>query len=162
MAYYRAREVEEVHGGILAMRRRSGRNWIRIEDVQGMDGTEPFGESIEELFANQNRLEADRSTSEMLAWRPRVAPDTRIDQRLQLVAGEWKPSSTQISRGGGLPSTLIADPQVVEFLRHCDGTRTLSELADRLAPAVHVNRETVREQCCGVMRKLVERRLVLL
>ncbi len=162
MAYYRAREVEEVHGGILAMRRRSGRNWLRIEDVPGMDCAEPFGESIEELFANQNRLEADRSTTEMLAWRPRVAPDTRIDQQLRLVGGEWKTASTQISRGGSLPSTLAADPQVVEFLRQCDGTRTLSDLADNLAPAVHVNPETVREQCCTVMRKLVQRRLVLL
>ena len=162
MAYYRERGVEEVHGGILAMRRRNGKNWIRIEDVPGLDYTEPFGESIEELFANQNRLEADRSTGEMLAWRPRVAPDTRIDQRLQLVDSQWKPFSTQISRGGGLPTSLVADAQVVEFLRWCDGTRTLSELADSLAPMVHVNPETVRAQCCAVMRKLVERRLVLL
>ncbi|MDR3702998.1 MAG: methyltransferase [Candidatus Sulfopaludibacter sp.] len=162
MAYYRAREVEEVHGGILAMRRRSGRNWLRIEHVPGLDCTEPFGESIEELFANQNRLEADRSTSQMLAWRPRVAPDTRIDQQLHLVAGEWKPSSMQIRRVDGLPSSLAADPQVVEFLRQCDGTRTLADLADNLAPVVHVNPEQVREQCCAVMRKLVERRLVLL
>lgn len=29
MAYYRARQVEEVQGGILALRRRSGKNWIR-------------------------------------------------------------------------------------------------------------------------------------
>ena len=33
MAYYRARGVEEIQGGILAMRRRSGKNWIRIEEV---------------------------------------------------------------------------------------------------------------------------------
>jgi len=162
VAYYREREVEEVHGGILAMRRRSGKNWLRIEDLPGLDYSEPFGESIEELFANQNRLDADRSTSEMLSWRPRVAPDTRIDQRLQLVAGDWKPFSTTLSRGGGLPSSLAADPQVVDFLRRCDGTRTLSELADNLAPVVRVDPEKVREQCCAVMRKLVERRLVLL
>jgi methylase of polypeptide subunit release factors len=161
MAYYRAREVEEVHGGILAMRRRSGRNWLRVEDMPRLDGTEPFGETIAELFANQNRLEADRTTSEMLAWRPRIAPDTRVDQQLQLVDGEWKPSSMQIRRVGGLPSSLAADPQVVEFLKQCDGTRTLSELADNLAPLVHVNAQQVREQCCAIMRKLVERRLVL-
>ena len=46
MAYYRARGVEEIHGGILVMRRRSGQNWIRIENVNGLECAEPFGEAI--------------------------------------------------------------------------------------------------------------------
>jgi len=162
MAYYRARGVEEIQGGILAMRRRSGKNWIRIEEVPSLDTTEPFGESIEELFANQDRLEADRSIDQMLAWRPRVASDTRIDQQLHLVAGEWRPCSMQIRRLGGLRSSLAVDPQVAGFLGRCDGSRTLSELAQDLAAVAKVPLEQARQQCCAVMRKLVERRLVLL
>jgi methylase of polypeptide subunit release factors len=162
MKYYRARNVEEIHGGILAMRKRTGANWVRIEEAPGLDFSEPFGHAIDELFANQDRLETDRSIAQMLAWRPRVAPDARIDQQLHWSAGQWKPLSTQIKRSVGLPSSLAMDPQVMEFLRRCDGTRTLSELAQDLAAAVKVNLEQVRQDSCAIIRKLAERRLVLL
>jgi methylase of polypeptide subunit release factors len=161
MAYYGARGVEEIHGGILAIRRRSGENWIRIEEVSALDSTEPFGESVLELFANQDKLETDRSLDQMMAWKPRLPADARIDQQLHLVAGEWKPSSMQIKRSVGLPSSLALDPLVADFLRRCDGVRTLYELAQDLAAAVKIDPEQVRQQCCAVTRKLVERRLVL-
>ena len=123
MAYYRARGVEEIHGGILAMRRRSGKNWIRIEEVPSLDYTEPFGESIEELFANQDRLEADRSIDQMLAWRPRV----RIGHAHRpAIAPRWPGSgSPPRCRSGGpavFPVLWPLDPQVAEFLRQCDGS----------------------------------------
>jgi len=161
MAYYRARRVEEIQGGILALRRRSGRNWIRIEELTNLDSKEPFGEAVVELFANQDRLETDRSTDQMMAWKPRLAADVRIDQQLHLDAGEWKPASMQLRRSGALPSSLALDPLVADFLRRCDGSRTLSDLGRDLAAVVKIDPEQVRQQCCAVTRKLVERRLVL-
>jgi len=161
MAYYRARQVEEIQGGILALRRRSGQNWIRIEEVAILDSKEPFGGAVVELFANQDRLEADRSVDRMMAWKPRLAADVRIDQQLHLEAGEWKPASMQLRRSGALPSSLTLDPLVADFLRRCDGSRTLSDLARDLAAVVKIDPEQVRQQCCAVTRKLVERRLVL-
>ena len=161
MAYYRARGVEEIHGGILVMRRRSGQNWIRIENVNGLECAEPFGEAIVELFANHDRLASDRSADQMMAWKPRLPSDVRIDQQLHLEGGEWKPSAMQLRRPGTLPSFLALDPQVADFLRRCDGTRTLGDLGRDLAAEVKVDPEQVCRQCCAVMRKLVERRLVL-
>ena len=161
MAYYRARDVEEIHGGILAMRRRAGKNWIRIEELPKIGWEEPFGESVVELFNNQDRLEADRSEEQMMAWRPRLASDTRIDQQLRLVEGEWRPQAMQLTRSGGLPTSLALDPQVADFLRRCDGSRTTGELARDLAVLVKIDPEQVRRQCCAVIRKLVERRLIL-
>ena len=96
-----------------------------------------------------------------MAWKPRLPSDTYIDQQLRLVAGEWKASSMQLRRTGGIPSSLALDPQVADFLRGCDGARTLNELAEDLAAAAKVDREQARQQCCAVMRKLVERRLAL-
>jgi ribosome-associated toxin RatA of RatAB toxin-antitoxin module len=68
----------------------------------------------------------------------------------------------QLRRPGGLPTSLAVDPQVAGFLRGCDGTRTLDELGRKLAAEVKVDAEQVRQQCCAVVRKLVERRLALL
>jgi precorrin-6B methylase 2 len=162
MAYYRARGVEEVQGGIMALRRRSGSNWIRIEEVSSLDCTVPFGESVVELFANQDRLETERSEDQMMGWKPRLPSDVWIDQQMHLEAGEWRPSSMLLRRPGALPSSLALDPVVADFLRNCDGSRTLNELGRDLATTVQVDAEQVRRQCCAVVRKLVERRLVLL
>ena len=162
MTYYHARGVEEVQGGIMALRKRSGSNWIRIEEVASLDCTEPFGEAVVELFANQDRLETERSVEQMMAWKPRLPADAWVDQQLRLEAGEWKPSSMQLRRPGGLPTSLAVDPQVAGFLRGLDGTRTLDELGRKLAAEVGVDAEQVRQQCCAVVRKLVDRRLALL
>jgi Methyltransferase small domain len=161
MDYYRARGVEEIHGGILAMRRRPGKNWIRLEEAPGLDCKEPFGESIVELFGNQDRLETDRSGDQMMAWKPRLPSDAHIDQQLRLEDGEWKSSSMQLRRPGSLRSSLALDSQVADFLRRCDGTRTLYELARDFATGIKADPEQVRKQCCAVIRKLAERRLVL-
>jgi hypothetical protein len=162
MAYYRDRGVEEVQGGILAMRRRSGKNWIRLEDVTSLDPAQPFGESVVELFGNQDKLETDVSVDQMMAWKPRLPPDAHLDQQLRLEAGEWKPASMQLRRPGGLSSSLALDSQVAGFLAGCDGSRTLCDLAQDLAAAVKIAPDQVLRQCCAIMRKLVERRLVLL
>ena len=162
MRYYRSGGVEEIQGGILAMRRRSGDNWTRMEEAANLDIREPFGDSIVELFANQDRLEIDRSLDRMMAWKPRLPSEARIDQQLRLEGGEWKPAAMQLQRPGGLPSSLALDPLVADFLRKCDGSRTLGELGRDLAASVKIDPEQVCQQCCAVTRKLVERRLVLL
>src|ERR1035438_4519326 len=95
----------------------SRQNWIRIENVNGLECAEPFGEAIVELFANHDRLASDRSADRMMAWKPRLPSDVRIDQQLHLEGGEWKPSSMQLRRPGTLPSFLALDPQVADFLR---------------------------------------------
>ena len=162
MAYYRERKVEMVHGGLLAMRRRSGKNWVRMEDLPVADRSQPYGYIVEEVFANQDRLEADKTVDQMLAWKPRLPQDARLDQQSMLVDGAWKPCSTHIRRTGVFPTALAADPMVADFLRRCDGSRTMSELAESLAAEVKVNLANVQQQCCGIVRRLVERRLVLL
>ncbi len=161
-SYYQDRNVEEIQGGVLAMRRRSGKNWLRIEEMPNMECPEPFGDDIEELFASQDRLETDQSVDQMLAWRPRLSEDTRLDQQSKVVQGRWQPVNTQFKRIGVLPSSLAADPQVADFVRQCDGSRTVSELADSLAASVKVDAAVVRQQCCAIVRKLVERRLVVI
>ncbi|MBZ5729182.1 MAG: methyltransferase [Acidobacteriia bacterium] len=162
MAYYRARHVEEVHGGILAMRRREGRNWVRIEEAVSLDLTEPFGDAVLELFASQDVLETDRTREQMLRWKPKLAPEVRLEQQLHVAGGQWVPEAAKLVRPTGLPASLALEPEVADFLKECDGSRALCELSQQLAGRVKVDLEQVEEQCCAVVRKLVERRLVLL
>ena len=162
MGYYNARGVEQIHGGLLAMRKRSGNNWFSVEEASELELREPFGESILELFANRDRLEADRTSEHMLAWRPRLAPDARIEQKLRPDTGGWVITAMTLGRPGALPASLAVEPRVAGFLAQCDGSRTLEQLAHELAGVVKADLAQVCEQCCTVIRTLAERRLVLL
>ena len=162
MAYYRARGVEEVHGGLVAMRKRAGQNWLRLEDGAGLDPTEPFGESILELFANQDVLASHPPDEQILSWKPRLAPDAQIEQQMRVTSGKWVPASMKLMRTKGLPASLAVDPHVADFISWCDGSRSLEELSRELAAKVKVDLGQVQEQCRGVVRKLAERRLILL
>ena len=65
MAYYRERKVEKIHAGMIVMRRRAGRNWIRIDDMPG-GAPKPFGGAVTQMFANRDFLEAHSSDERML------------------------------------------------------------------------------------------------
>jgi methylase of polypeptide subunit release factors len=159
--YYRRRDVEQVQGGILAMRRRSGTNWLRIEEGR-MEPAEPFGDRILDLFDTQTVLSTHLPDEELLALKPALAPGLRLDQQLRPEDGRWILSSAKLSVGGALPVSMNTESQVAQFLTGCDGTRTLDELARALAGVVRAPLEQVREQCSSVVRKLAERRLIVL
>jgi SAM-dependent methyltransferase len=168
MEYYRARGVEEVHGGMLSMRRRSPalwirseENWIRIEDMP-VDPTGPFGDCVLETFATQEALARSQSDEQLLRLKPRLAPDARLQNHFSVSAGQWVPESTTLARTKGVPSALSVEPQVAAFLARCDGTLTLSELSQDLASAIQLDPAAVEKECCAVVRKLADRRLILL
>jgi len=160
MAYYRSRNVEEVHGGLLAMRRRSGKNWVRVEEMP-VNPCEPFGDSVLETFANYDALASHREDWQLLALKPRLAADAQLDQGFHRAGGKWVLDAMKVVRTKGLPASLAVDSQVAEFLGRCDGSRTLRQLAAELASAAHADLSQVEPQCCAVVRKLLERRLVL-
>jgi hypothetical protein len=160
MTYYRARQVEEVHGGVLAMRRRSGTNWVWIEEMSGAP-SQPFGESVLETFANYDALSSHLADWQLLALKPRLALDARLEQQFQVEDGKWVPAAAKISRTTGLSASLEMDPVMAEFLSRCDGQRTLRQLIPGLAMTSQVNPGQVQQQCCAMVRKLLERRLLL-
>src|ERR1022692_2356943 len=92
MAYYRERNVEAIHGGIIAMRRRSGHNWMLLEEIsQTPKG--PFGESVLRAFAARDFLQARASDDQFLGATPRLSADARLGQVLRQGEQGWKRES---------------------------------------------------------------------
>jgi methylase of polypeptide subunit release factors len=160
MDYYRQRGVEEIHGGILAMRRRTGRNWVRIEDMP-LDANQAFGEAVWQAFACIDLLELHGSDEALLGARLRLSPDTQLDQLLRQSDGRWQAVGMTLRFTAGIPASMRLDPPVAEFLARLDGSRTLGELVGDLAQQVRADPEVVRRDCLAVVRRLVERRFVL-
>lgn len=161
VAYYRERGVEQISGGLLAMRRRNGANWLHIEEAL-FDTAKRFGDSVPEVFSTRTALLALHSDEGLALLKPKLAGDSRLDQARRMAAGKWAPGGFTLSRTEGLPASLNVEPQVAEFLARCDGAHTLEELAQELAVRVKAPPEQVLQQCCAVVRKLAERRFILL
>jgi SAM-dependent methyltransferase len=160
MAYYREREVEAIHGGIVAMRRRSGQNWIFLEEVQGTP-KDPFGELVLQTFATRDVLQSHRSDQQLLGLRPKLSRDVRLEQVFQHVEGGWKPESLTLRLTTGFNSALGLQPLVAEFVRRCDGTRTLDELIGVFATKMDAPLEQVQKECLDAVRKLTEQGFLL-
>jgi methylase of polypeptide subunit release factors len=160
MDYYRQRGVEEVHGGVLAMRRRTGRNCVRIEDMP-LDPNQAFGDAVWQAFACIDLLELHGSDEELLAARLKLSPDTQLDQQLRQSDGRWQTVGMTLRFTAGIPASMRLDPPVAEFLARLDGRRTLGELVGDVAQQVRADPEVVQRDCLAVVRRLVARRFVL-
>jgi len=160
MDYYRQHGVEEIHGGILAMRRRTGRNWVHIEEMP-LEPNQPFGEAVWQAFECIDLLELRGSDEALLGAPLRLSPDTQLDQQLRQADGRWQAVGMTLRFTAGIPASIRLDPRVAEFLAGLDGRRTLGELVGDLAQRVATDPEVVRRECLAVVRMLIKRRFVL-
>jgi methylase of polypeptide subunit release factors len=157
--YYRRAKVEAIYGGLIALRRRSGRNWTRWDEI-GTNPKEPFGDSVLAAFEARDFLDAHETAEAIRATRPRLAPNVRLDQQFHPKDGHWQSTSMQLVLTSGLPFSTGVQPLVAEFIAQCDGTRTLAELISSLADQVNANRDQVEHECIALIRKLIERGFV--
>ena len=98
----------------------------------------------------------------MLHSRPRLSPDARLEQHLHQEDGKWRPVQMKLSLTRGIPSSLRVEPAVADFLARLDGGHSLGELAAALAGAVSADPARVTKECVEIVRRLVERRLLLI
>jgi methylase of polypeptide subunit release factors len=156
MDFYRRRKVEAIHGGMIVMRLRQGGNWVRFDDVPE-NPRRPFGDSVQQMFASRDFLEANAPEELMLAARFKLSPDAELDQRLRQLDGKWQPASVMLRLNSGLSFSQPLQPLVAEFVGACDGSRTLGESIEELAAKVDADPDQVRRECLAVMRRLIER-----
>jgi predicted RNA methylase len=160
MAYYRERGVEAIHNGLVAMRRRAGQNWTVIEDMQSTPN-EPFGMLVRKTFEARDFLQTHQIDEQMLSVRPRLSPHARLEQVLEQSGSCWAPVSTTLHLVKGFPFSLGVQPLVAEFLGSCDGIHMLGELAEHVSTKTKAPLVLVQKECVAVVRKLIERGLVL-
>jgi methylase of polypeptide subunit release factors len=155
MAYYRQRRVEAIHKGLIAMRLRPGKNWVRMENIDDAP-KEPFGELIERRFDARDFLAAHSADEQMLQLKPRLSPHARLEQIFEPSEEGWKPSPLNLRLVRGFASSVGVQPLVAEFLGSLNGSRTLGEVIGALVTKVEAPPELVGKECINVSRKLIE------
>ncbi len=160
MDYYRTRGVEAIHDGLIVMRRRSGKNWVRIEEVPKTPKGD-LGELILSTFAAHDLLLEMESDEKLLAIRPRLTANVRLEQVCNQAGGRWHAEALTLRLVSGFPFHWTVQPLVAEFLATCDGTRTAQQAIQAFAETANAPMETVTRECLAMIRKLIERGFVV-
>ncbi len=160
MEYYRSRGVQAIHDGLIVMRRRSGKNWVRIEEVPKTPSGD-LGELILSTFAAHDLLLEMESDEKLLAIKPRLAAHVRLEQVCNQSGNSWHAESLTLRLTRGFPFHWKIQPLVAEFLVTCDGSRTAGQAIEALAESANAPVDIVRRECLAMMRKLVEKGFVV-
>jgi hypothetical protein len=142
------------------MHRRSGTNWMLMEEVEHTP-KDAFGDLVAETFARRDFLLCHETDAELLTVKPRLCPNTRLEQVFQPADGGWKLEGLTLRMPKGLNPIMGLEPVVGEFLLGCDGVRPLSDVVTDFATKVDAPREQVLRECLAAVRKLIERGFLL-
>jgi predicted RNA methylase len=156
MSYYRYRGVEAIHDGLIVLRRRQGQNFVRIEEVPTTPGGN-LGEMILSTFSAHDLLRENETDEKLLAIRPQLAPNVRLDQICRQGESQWKAESLTLRLVSGFPFHMNVQPLVAEFLVTCDGSRTAEQAISGFAVTAGAPLEQVTSECLAMIRKLIER-----
>ncbi len=159
LEYYAKAGIEAVGTGLIAMRRRSGRNWIRFEDMPE-ETSGPVGEQVALGFALRDYLESVTDDA-LLGARLRLSPDARLDQHSVPRDGAWRPESTRISLSEGIRYQGKIDARVANLVARCDGRRRLLELVMHMAVDLKADPEKIAPDIVAIVRGLMERGFLL-
>jgi SAM-dependent methyltransferase len=160
MDYYRARKVKAICGGVVAMRRRSGKNWVFMEEVTSTP-KQPFGELIANAFEARDFLQAHTPHERLLGAKPALSADAQLEQTFRRGDEGWQPEALTLRMVKGFEYFFGLQPLVAEFLSGCDGTRSFGELIDAFAIKADAPYEQVQKECLDVARRLIERGFLL-
>jgi len=159
MRFLEAKGIELIHGGLIAMRRRSGRNWIRFGKLEKPD-QELSGEAVLQGFANRDFLEST-SEEELLAARPRLAPDVRLEEHFEQEDGCWQTTSVLVRQMGCWRGAYTVDGPVADLLARCDGQHSLAELLSSLAERVGIDAGEARPAYVELVRRMIDRAVLI-
>jgi hypothetical protein len=154
--YYDKQRIEAVSGGLITVRRRSGKNWLRMDEgPENMLG--PAGEALQRGFELRDFLEAVGDDQALLASRLQVSTDCRLRQDFEPAADGWSANRWEIQLVRGLGYRGNIDPYVAEFLGLCNGQRPLGEALATLSNRLGQDPQNVAASCLAIVRRLVER-----
>ena len=156
MTYYRERGVKAIHDGFIVMRRRSGANWVRIEEVP-VTPKGDLGAMVLSTFEAEDILSRLKNDEALLTTKPRLSPHARLEQVCAQGEGRWVAESLTLRLVSGFPFHTAMQPLVAEFLVACDGTRTAEQAIEAFARTQDAPYETVRRESLDMLRKLIGR-----
>jgi methylase of polypeptide subunit release factors len=130
--YYREIGAGTISFGAVVLRRRDGGTpWVSALTAPG----NPGGRASEQLVRVIEGQDRSRSLDDraLLATRFSLPDGLDVSQRFRRRSGGFVARPAMVSLDAGLGVRAAVDPDALEVLFACDGSRTLIEIAERLA-----------------------------
>jgi methylase of polypeptide subunit release factors len=147
LAHYRARGIRAISTGVIVLRKRSGDNWTRSEEV-GLGPRGAAGDHIERIFAAEDRLRSLRGDGDLLELPLALAPGTLLVERRR-PGGELERARITVEEGIPLPGHVPVS--LAPVIAALDGRRPLAALIDAAA----------RRETLPALRRLLARGLLV-
>lgn len=155
MAFYESEGIAAIHSGAIAMRKRAGDNWQRLDDGPER-ARSPFGDAVMRAFALQDFLH--QADDEMLVDTPlRVSPDIHLVRRAEWSDAGWRDEAWQLRFHRELEYAANVDQYVAGLVAHCTGETPLRQLIDELAVKTGISADRLRPPMLALVRGLIER-----
>ena len=155
--YCRGLGIERIGWGTIALRRRTGRNWIWAE-TPSASRMEPAGHHLERIVAAQDLLSAFRDDGELLERSFALAPDHRLDQTLRLQQGSGFVEQAVLRLDGGLRFQVEMDAVATRVLSNVEPGVPLRDVIARVAAQAPepLDQEEFAAALLPAFRRLVE------
>lgn len=152
--YYRQEGFEEITAGLVVLRRRSGRNWIRADrmPLPGSTATE----HILRVFAAQDDLARATDDRILLDSCFRLVDEHRLEQTLRFRAGQYEASSARLNLENGVGVVVDVPATALAVLFHFDGTRPLREVLLAVSEQTGSDPDTAAPGLIATVRRLYE------
>ncbi len=153
IAYSHRNQIIAIHGGLITMRKRTGANWLRIDDRPvSLDAA--VGDLILAGFRARDVLDSNQDGA-LLEARPRLAAGVRLVQLLGASGQGWKQESLRLHLAGGMPRQIDIDPGVAEFIAQFDGIRKLGDVIQAFAQKANAPPGRVTQESLAVTKRLL-------
>lgn len=151
--------------GFVAMRRRTGSNWIHHEELEYDYRCGSAGDQLQRMFAGRTLLHelAQQGVGQdaLLDRIVRPAPGLCINQQLQIGgAGGWRTRSMVLSQTPGMSWPLEADERIAAILAACDGTRVLRQIVRKASQHGVLEPAAAMREAAAAIRVMMERGMV--
>ncbi|MEZ5367247.1 MAG: methyltransferase [Bryobacterales bacterium] len=152
--YFRERQVLQVHGGLMLMRKREGANWIRIDEHLAHPKVKSLGVLLERGLAVEDWLRTQDDDA-LAAAKPRLVAGSQLLHRLDLTDDGWQLHGVALSTPTALTAAKPFRQDVAAFVSQLTGEAPLGELVAGLANEVEAPVEQVRTECFALVRTLL-------
>jgi len=157
--YFERERIEAISTGVIAMRRRNGRNWVRVDEAPG-GMQRPVGQWIALGFQLRDYLDAT-TDDDLLATRLRVAPQARLIEECEVQQQRWQSRAVRLQLAGGLPWEGRLDARLRGLLARMDGRHLLRDLLVHLAVEIGAAPQQVIAAALPLLRDLILRGFLL-
>lgn len=156
ISYYEGKGINAVSAGVITMRRTDRHTaWFRADDSpRSMIG--PAGDAVLKKFDLCSFLDTVRDDTALLATRLVLSPDVALEHRRKHSPEGWKDTAITLSLERGFNYSGQIDYVVEHILTACDGQRQLADVLDSTAALPDMDRNSVKQSFCAIIRRLVE------